>query len=145
MNKWALVDTSVWIFLLRKSPPESLVAEIEPYLREDRIAVSDLIKLELLGGITNEMDFRRLKTRLDDLHQLEISKTVWEEAITLAFRLRGKALTVPNADIVIAGAAISAGALLLHADRHFDLIAKHSGLKARNLSSKIPVLGHYRI
>ena len=138
MNRWALVDTSVWIFLLRKSPPESLVAEIEPYLREDRIAVSDLIKLELLGGITNEMDFRRLKTRLDDLHQLEISKAVWEEAIALVFRLRGKGLTVPNADIVIASVAISAGALLLHADRHFDLIAKHSGLKAKNLSGRIP-------
>jgi len=138
MNKWALVDTSVWIFLLRKSPPESLVAEIEPYLREDRIAVSDLIKLELLGGITNEMDFHRLKTRLDDLHQLEISKAVWEEAITLAFQLRGKGLTVPNVDIVIASVAISAGALLLHADRHFDLIAKHSGLKAKNLSARIP-------
>ncbi|MCX5866056.1 MAG: PIN domain-containing protein [Proteobacteria bacterium] len=142
MNKWVLVDTSVWIFLLRKSPPESLVAEIEPYLQEDRIAVSDLIKLELLGGITNEMDFLRLKTRLDDLHQVEISKTVWEEAITLAFRLRGKGLTVPNADIIIASAAISAGALLLHADRHFDLIAKHSGLKVKNLSSKIPAARH---
>jgi predicted nucleic acid-binding protein len=50
-------------------------------------------------------------------------------------RQRGK--IIPYTDILIGSAAMLANALLLHADRHFDLIAEDSELKVRSLISVV--------
>jgi predicted nucleic acid-binding protein len=42
--------------------------------------------------------------------------------------LRGSGVTVPLMDVLIAAVAISSGAVLVHRDRHFDLIAEHAPL-----------------
>lgn len=134
-NNLVLIDTSVWILALRKSPPPVIRDEVEHLLTENRVAIVPMIRLELLGGTKSPDEFNRLKSRLDALHQIPASEANWEAAIQLSFKLRQQGKIIPYTDILIGSAAIITNCMLLHADRHFDLMAEDTDLKARSLIS----------
>jgi hypothetical protein len=58
-----LVDTSVWIFALKKSPLLPLKEKIDLLLRDELILIFGMIKLELLEGTKSQREFTRLKNR----------------------------------------------------------------------------------
>ena len=134
-NNLVLIDTSVWILALRKSPSPLVKDQVEHLLAENRVAIAPMIRLELLGGTKSLSEFNRLKSRLDALHQIPTNEANWELATQLAFKLRQQGKVIPYADILIGSAAILAGCLLLHADRHFDLMAEDTKLSVRSLVS----------
>ena len=136
-NNLVLIDTSVWIPFLRKSPPLAVKDEVEHLLAEDRVAIVPMIRMELLGGTKSLKEFNRLKSRLDALHQIPIGEASWETAANLSFKLRQRGKVIPYTDILIGSAAILAHCLLLHADRHFDLMAEDTDLNARGF---VPIL-----
>lgn len=92
-----------------------------------------MIALEILGGAMNQEEFDRLKSRLDALHQLRVGRKEWEEAAQIAFVLRRQGKPIPYMDILIGTAAIQAKALLLHADRHFHVMAEYTELRQERL------------
>lgn len=65
-----LVDTSAWIFALKKSPFIPLKEKIDLLLREGLVLTFGMIKLELLGGTKSRKEFNRLKNRLDALYEV---------------------------------------------------------------------------
>ena len=136
-NNLVLIDTSVWILVLRKSPLVVARDEVEHLLAENRIAIVPMIRLELLGGTKSLNEFDRLKNRLDALHQIPIDEANWEAAAQLSFKLRQSGKVLPYTDILIASAAILAKCLLLHADKHFGLMAEDTDLNARSLVSVV--------
>lgn len=87
--------------------------------------INGMTKLEILGGVKTKKEFERLKTRLDSLYEVAINSMVWQIAYKIAFELRRKGITVPYTDILIAACALKSRADLIHADRHFDLMAPH--------------------
>lgn len=123
-----LVDTSVWIFALRKQFIPSIKERVSRLLRDHVVLTSGMIKLEILGGAKTEKEFQHLKTRFDALDSVETNTSLWEKAYALAFTLRRKGITVPYTDILIAACALTTESTLVHADVHFDVMAKHSGL-----------------
>ena len=135
LNNLVLIDTSAWILALRKSPSPAIKDEVDHLLAENRVAIAPMIRLELLGGTKSLSEFNRLKSRLDALHQIPTNEANWELATQLAFKLRQQGKVIPYADILIGSAAILAGCLLLHADRHFDLMAEDTKLSVRSLVS----------
>ena len=136
-NNLVLIDTSVWILALRKSPATAVMDEVGHLLAENRVAIFPMIRLELLGGTKSLNEFNRLKNRLDALHQIPSSEANWEAAAQLSFKLRKHGKVIPYTDILIGSAAIIANCLLLHADRHFDLMAEDTDLNAKSLASVI--------
>jgi len=132
-----LVDTSAWIFALKKNPFLPLKEKIDLLLGEGLILTFGMIKLELLGGAKSEKEFTRLKNRLDALYEISTDQSLWDKASELAFMLHRKGITVPYTDILIASAALYSKATLLHADIHFDLMAKHTELKVESFLSLI--------
>ena len=134
-NNLVLIDTSVWILALRKSPPPAVKDEVAHLLAENRVAIVPLICLELLGGTKSLNEFNRLKNRLSALHQIPADEANWETAIQLAFNLRQRGKIIPYTDIIIASAAIINNCTLLHCDRHFDLMAENTDLKVKSLIS----------
>jgi predicted nucleic acid-binding protein len=134
-NNLVLIDTSVWILALRKSPPPAVKDEVAHLLAENRVAIVPLICLELLGGTKSLNEFNRLKNRLSALHQISADEANWETAIQLAFKLRQQGKIIPYTDIIIASAAIINNCTLLHCDRHFDLMAENTDLKVKSLIS----------
>ena len=132
-----LIDTSAWIFALKKSFHPFVKERVEKILMESDVAINGMIEVELLGGVKTEKEFERLKSRLDALYYIEIDRLLWDDASQLAFRLKRKGVHVPYADILIAATAIQEKATLVHADAHFDVIAKHSELKVESLLSNL--------
>ena len=128
-----LIDTSVWILALRKSAAQAIRDEVSRLLAENRVAISPMIRLELLGGTKSTGEFNRLKSRLSALHELPADEESWELATRLSFELRQKGKAIPYTDVLIAAAAMVGGCLLLHADRHFDLVAESTDLTVRSL------------
>ena len=135
LNNLVLIDTSVWILALRKSPSPLVKDEVEHLLAENRVAIVPMIRLELLGGTKSLSEFNRLKSRLDALHQIPTNEANWELATQLSFKLRQQGKVIPYTDILIGAAAIITSCLLLHADRHFDLMAEGTKLSVRSLVS----------
>ena len=135
LNNLVLIDTSVWIPFLRKSPPPVIEDEVKHLLAENRVAIVPMVRLELLGGTKSLSDFNRLKSRLDALHRIPTDEANWEAAAQLSFKLRRQGRVIPYTDILIGSAAILADCLLLHADRHFDLMAEDTDLNVRSLIS----------
>lgn len=120
-----LVDTSAWLLCLRRDFIPEVKDRMDHLLREDLIITAGIIQLELLGGTKTEREFQRLKQRLDALDSVETDFSLWQRACELAFELRRKGVTVPYTDILIAACALTTESTIVHADAHFDLMAKH--------------------
>ncbi|MCI2429482.1 PIN domain nuclease [Candidatus Acetothermia bacterium] len=133
MSELVLIDTSVWIAALRVGGPVVVRHEVEQLLAASRAATTPIVMLELLSGTRSSREFRELKEDLEALGQLELTPAVWERAYRLGCELRRAGLTVPIVDILIATLALEHGCMLLHADRHFEQIARHSPLRTRSL------------
>jgi len=131
-NELFLVDTSVWIFALRKEPILQIRDRIDSLLKEDAVITTGIIKLELLAGAKTEKEYGRLKSRFDALESLETDDELWRSACEHAFKLRRRGFTVPSTDVLIASCALQARAILLHADVHFDLMEKPLSLRCES-------------
>lgn len=125
-----LVDTSAWIEFQRAtgSPLDRyLTAAIE---REEALATTGLVVLELLAGARDERQAVDLRRLLDRCSFISLEEPSDHEAAALLYRAcRREGRTIRRlADCLIAAVAIRAGTPLLHMDADFDAIARHSAL-----------------
>lgn len=127
-----LIDTSVWLFALRREPIPEIKIRIDSLLKEDLVITTGIIELEILTGARTEKEYKRLKSRLNALDHVETDDDIWRNACENGFRLKRKGLTIPSTDVLIATCALHEDAVLLHGDAHFDLIAKPLGLKVES-------------
>ncbi|MBI4330605.1 MAG: PIN domain-containing protein [Chloroflexi bacterium] len=128
-----LADTSAWLMALGRLAVPGVVQRLRELIRQNRLATTPIVRLELLAGARSETEFQQLRDQLDGLHLLPINEPEWAEAARLAFDLRRAGKTAPHTDALIATAAKRAGAVLLHADHHFDYIAEITGLAVESL------------
>jgi predicted nucleic acid-binding protein len=135
-NEIMLADTTVWIHFLRGSGvlfQERLV----PLIMADRLATTPVIILEILRGAKSQKEYDKLSKDLAALRCFDVSTKVWERAYRLGYTLRHKGINAPLTDTLIAAVAQEHNALLLHDDRHYEMIAsattlKHEYLKPMN-------------
>lgn len=125
-----LIDTSLWISVLKKGAPGNMIARIQGLLIDGTVASCGMVMLELLGDTRSPKEYRELKEELLSLHFLPVSTDIWLSACHLSFQLRRKGLTIPSTDILIAALALHNDVLIFHSDSHFDLISKHTKLKS---------------
>jgi predicted nucleic acid-binding protein len=88
----------------------------------DLLASCPLAALEILTIARNELEFTGADAAFSALPQVPITATVCQAALT-ASRELGARRRLPAADYLIAAAAAERGFGVLHADRHFDLLA----------------------
>jgi len=130
-----LVDTSVWVDFFRgvKSPRcEILHRLIED---EEDIAITEIIFTEILQGIKNEGDFRRIKAHLIGFPIFRpkgIETYLKAAQIYRACRKKGKTVR-KTVDCIIAAVCIEHNLTLLHNDRDFTLISTCTQLKCFNV------------
>ena len=130
-----IVDTSVWIEFLR--PGAGAAGDhLERMIRAgDPIAVPETVLMELLSGTTDEVLARERQSMLEAFDVIPTS------AITdsmLAARLqricRRAGETVRNlGDCQIAAVALRIDMPVLHRDRDFEVLARHTGLRTVSL------------
>ena len=114
-----VIDTSAWN---RQSEPGILEAW-ETALEEDLFVCCPAAALEILGGARDEREFELLGDALGALPQAPLTASVCRSALG-ACRELGAGRRIPSADYLIAAAAAERGFGVLHADKHFELLAE---------------------
>ena len=127
-SRLVLADSSAWVSHLT-GQGNAAAAAVAELLRAHRVAVNEVIRVEVLTGAKDEAQYAELADALYGLHALPISGAVWGRAERLRFELRRKGQVVPVADVLIASCALLYDCELLHADRHFNMIARLAPLR----------------
>lgn len=129
-----LVDTSVWIDLLRDRFGGKTIA-FRGVLDGDDAVLTRFTQLELLQGARDEREWSLLSEYLDGQDYLEPTTESWANAARIYFDLRrmGKTVNSPI-DCCIAQIALDHGVLLLHQDGDFEVIAQVRPLREQRLT-----------
>ena len=127
-----LIDTSAWIEYFQGGAP-SVVRKVETCLRDEEVAIGDLIYCELMQGIYSETDRRQVGELLSGLAQFELAGFEMAGKAAANHRLlRSKGVTVRKTiDMLIGTFCAEHDLILVHHDRDFDRMAGHIGLKTR--------------
>jgi predicted nucleic acid-binding protein len=125
-----VADSSVWIDFFRgtASQETDLLASL---LRRRVLQIGDLILVEVLQGFRRRSDFEMARRALDLLPQVDMVGRDVALASAENYRLlRAKGVTVRKTiDVIIATFCIRGGHVLLHADRDFEPMREHLGLR----------------
>lgn len=126
-----VVDTSVWIDFFRDTRTwqvehlAQLIADDEP------VALTDVVLTEILQGLANDREARRVERRLlaFDLLRLEALDD-FRRAASLYRQARAKGVTIRRTlDCLIASVCVRDDVPLLHADADFDHLASCTDLR----------------
>ena len=125
-----VVDSSVWIDYFNGADTRE-TALLHGLLGAEPVVIGDLVLAEVLRGFRRERDLRRAEAALQTL----IFQPMAGRAVALASArncraLRAVGVTVRRTiGILIATFCIENGHSLLHADRDFDPMKRHLGLR----------------
>lgn len=93
--------------------------------------------MEILTGAKSSKEYDKLSKDLTALHSFDLTQSLWQRAGKLTYTLRHKGMNVPLTDTLIAALALEHNLLLLHDDRHYDMIATVAPLKQEWLRNLI--------
>lgn len=126
-----LVDTSAWVEFLRGTDSRMHHRVRQVIAAEEPLATTEVIVMEVLAGARDEVHLRQLRRLLLRCELLPLHGLVdYEAAASLYRACRRHGETIRRlTDCVIAVPALRADAAVLHADRDFDVIARHSALR----------------
>ena len=125
-----LVDTSVWIdFFAGRDTPQVQHLE-QTILDGGDIALCGIILTEILQGIRDDAQYRRVREHLQPLILLPMNEATFIHAAELFRQLRKQGHTIRKTnDCIIAATAIEHGVPLLHNDRDFDSLSQYTELE----------------
>lgn len=125
-----VVDTSVWIDQLRGRATPATEKLIDPAVAAN-ILVGDIILLELLQGARSATHASALENMLRQFSMVDMLGDHIAKLAAQHFRsLRALGITIRKTpDLIIATYCIAHGHALLHADRDFDPLVRHLGLR----------------
>jgi predicted nucleic acid-binding protein len=130
-----VVDTSAWVEFLRRT--ESRVDLHLTRLLGERaeVAVTEVVVLELLAGANQPARRDRVQEMLLGLPVLQLGGLAgYERAAEIYRECWSAGSTVRTLlDCLVAVPAIEADAAVLHADRDFDVLARHTALRVVKL------------
>ena len=126
-----VVDTSVWIDFFRDTGSwqvdhlTQLIADDEP------VALTDIVLTEILQGLPNDREARRVERRLIAFDVLRLEGLDdFRRAASLYRQARSRGITIRRTlDCLIASVCVRDGAPLLHADADFDHLATCTDLR----------------
>jgi predicted nucleic acid-binding protein len=127
-----LVDTSAWVEYLRGTGSGAHRA-VRRLLEGDEPAyTSDVVVMEVLAGARDDEHRDRLRRLLGRCEHVPVDGLSDYEAAADVYRAcRASGETVRAlTDCLIAVVAMRASLTVLHADRDFDVLASHAGLRA---------------
>lgn len=124
-----LVDTSAWIEFLRGT--DSSVCDAVDRLLDGDLATCDAISMELLAGARDDKQLTQLRGLLARTTLLPTTPADYELAAALYRACRTRGETVRRLiDCLIAAVAVRAGVEILHADVDFEVLARHTDVRA---------------
>ena len=116
-----LADTSIWVDFFRGREPEA--SALDRLLAAEELIVCGPIVAELLAG-TGEPQRGTLWLALVALPAVDLDLAAWREAGEITHDLREHGETTPLLDVLIAVAAVRAGAELWTRDDDFERVRR---------------------
>lgn len=125
-----IVDSSVWVAYFNGVPMRE-TDRLDSLLQRELVVVGDLVLAEVLQGFRNDRDYR-LARKL--LLALPFSPMVGQDIALRSAEnyrvLRSRGVTLRKTiDVIIGTFCIVNKLPLLHADRDFDPLVRHLGLR----------------
>jgi len=128
-----LADSSAWVCHLTGERPAVGEAMVH-CLRSHRVAINDVVRVEVLTGARDEAQYHELADLFQGLHPLALVPEVWQRAGRVRFELRRRGHLIPLPDVLVACCALVYDCELLHADRHFAVIARYHPLQCHQFA-----------
>jgi predicted nucleic acid-binding protein len=127
------VDTCVWSLAFRRSHSEFVAKEVmqlqELLIQDVPLAVAGIVLQELLSGLREEAQFKRLENLLADFPLILATQAHHILAAEIANVCRRKGVASSATDCLIAAMCITHNAPLLTADKDFTQMAVCCDLK----------------
>jgi predicted nucleic acid-binding protein len=126
-----LVDTSAWVEYLRNTESTAHRALRRLITEGQVVRTTDVVVMEVLAGARDAPHAVRLRQMLSRCEFVPIAGLVDFEQAALFYRRCRRAGETVRAltDCLIAAAAVRADVEVLHADRDFDALARHTELR----------------
>lgn len=121
-----LVDTPVWSLALRRRPEQfsesqhGFVNVLAELIREGRAQMLGPIRQELLSGIREEAQFKRIRDYLRAFREPSLEAADYEDAARMSNQCRGRGIAGSPVDFLICAAAHRHGWTILTTDRDFQ-------------------------
>src|ERR1700722_5143795 len=121
-----LVDTPVWSLALRRkakdlAPGERRVTQLlHQVVDEGRAVLLGSIRQELLCGLREESEFRRLRDYLRDFPNLVSATEYYEEAARAGNECRRAGIATTPVDMMVCAVGIHHGWQIFSTDRDFN-------------------------
>lgn len=106
-----LVDTPVWSLALRRrpehlsEPQEGLAKALAELIREGRAELVGPIRQELLSGIRDEAQFKRIRAYLRAFREPSLEAEDYEDAAHMSNQCRNRGIAGSGVDFLICAAA----------------------------------------
>ena len=127
-----VADTSAWIEFVRRTGSPVHRRLREAIAAGETVAVTEVVVAEVLAAASSDDDLTQLRKLVLGFPLLPLrGLSSYMDAASLARRCRraGAALRHGITDCLVAVPAIEAGAPVLHQDRDFDVLARHTPLE----------------
>ena len=121
-----LVDTPVWSLALRRKPEhlnpqeQQLIEALAELVREGRVQLLGPVRQELLSGIREEAQFRKLRNYLRAFPEQPLEAADYEEAAHMNNRCRAQGIAGSAIDFLICAAALRRGWSIFTTDHDFQ-------------------------
>ncbi|MDW6063037.1 PIN domain nuclease [Streptomyces sp. FXJ1.4098] len=124
-----LIDKSA----LARYPKPAVRAVIEPLHNAGLLAVCGAVELEVLHGARSKADAERIRDEMRGFDWLPTTDEAWDRALDVQTQLiaAGNWKPLSVSDLVIAATAERHGAIVLHYDGDYDMIAAVTGQPTR--------------
>ncbi|MDT0320478.1 PIN domain nuclease [Streptomyces millisiae] len=124
-----LIDKSA----LARYPKPTVRAVIEPLHNAGVLAVCGAVEVEVLHSARSKADAERIRDEMRGFDWLPTPDEVWDRVLEVQTRLivAGNWRAVSVSDLVIAATAERHGAVVLHYDGDYDMIAGVTGQPTR--------------
>ncbi len=130
-----VVDTPIWSLALRRTPSdlnpqqERLKQELAELIREGRARMLGPIRQEVLSGIREEAQFRRLRDHLRAFEDEPLTTEDYEEAAQANNRCRRAGVAGSAIDFLICALAMRRKWAIFTSDRDFTRYAQHLSIR----------------
>jgi predicted nucleic acid-binding protein len=130
-----LVDTPVWSLALRRrsehlsGPERNLTKTLAELIREGRAQLLGPIRQELLSGIREEPQFKKLRDYLRAFDEPALEVADYEEAARMNNQCRTRGIAGSAIDFLICAAAHRRGWVIFTTDQDFQNYAPVLGLR----------------
>ena len=122
-----IVDTCVWSLALRRDwqDSNSVVDEFRRMILDHRVQMIGPIRQEILSGIRNEPQFKKLQKHLESFPDLSTITSDYVTAVKYFNLCRSKGIQGSNTDFLICAIANRNKFPIFTTDKDFKLFAKH--------------------